>query len=88
MDFISQLDRYLSEEKHRMRKESRSPHTRWWLLRGEKLEALKINIFREVRRRMEGYNDSLFNSMAGSIGRISKEVLRESKRKCLVFYYM
>ena len=66
---------------NRRRREVRYPRTKWWALRGEKQEVLKERLSREVRWGLEGNSDSMWNTVADGIRRISKEVLGESKGK-------
>jgi hypothetical protein len=65
----------------RPRKETRSPRTRWWFLKGEKLEVFKERMGQEMEWGREGDSDSMWNTMADGIRRISKELLGESKGK-------
>ncbi|KAI8538489.1 hypothetical protein RHMOL_Rhmol09G0107800 [Rhododendron molle] len=65
----------------RRRKETRYPRTKWWGLRGEKLEVFKERMSQEVRWGVEGNSNTMWNTIADGIRRISKEVLGESKGK-------
>ncbi|XP_058217647.1 uncharacterized protein LOC131328767 [Rhododendron vialii] len=69
---------------NKRRKETRCLRTKWWGLRGEKLQVFKEKMSQEVRWEVEGDSDNMWNTIVDGIRRISKEVLGESKGKCLI----
>jgi hypothetical protein len=65
----------------RVRKVKINPRTRWWNLKGEKLELFKDKVLNEATWNSEEETNIMWNKMATCIRRISKEILGESKGK-------
>ncbi|CAL5400242.1 unnamed protein product [Camellia sinensis] len=64
---------------YQARKDGGRRRTRWWDLKGDKLEIFKNRMDKEGTWDLEGGANTIWNSMANCMRRISREVLGESK---------
>ena len=67
------------KKQYRARKEKINPRTKWWKLKGEKLELFKNKILKEAPWNIEDETNTMWNKMAACIRGVSKEILGESK---------
>ena len=65
---------------YQARKDGGRRRTRWWDLKGDKLEIFKNRVDKEGTWDLEDDANTMWNTMANCMRKISREVLGESKR--------